>query len=89
MHRGQVHRFFVCALSWPRFRIDIADQRELGQKLMHVFELTRKYGELVEVFAAQLVVCKVHFRVVVVNRFHDRCDHFRWRIRLPARRDFI
>ena len=61
MHRGEVHRFVVRRLIQRRFRVEVADQRELREKVVHVLELAREIGERVQVFAAQLVVGKFAF----------------------------
>ncbi len=89
MHTGEVDGFLLVRLTRSSFRIDVADQRQLGQKFMDVFELASECCQLVEVFPAELVIRKVHFRVIVVNRFHNGCDHFRWRIWFAARCDLI
>ena len=89
VHRRQIDRFLVSCLSRRGLRIDVANQRQLRKKFVHVLELAGENCELIEVFAAQFVVRKVHFGVVIVNRFHNRCDHLGRRIRFPAGRDLI
>src|SRR5713101_6170390 len=42
MHRGKADRFFVRVLVWRRFCIDVADERQLRKKLVHILELARK-----------------------------------------------
>ena len=71
VHAGEVDRFFVCVLNRRGLCIDIADQCQLREKFMYVFELTGEHGQLVEVFPAQLVIRKIHFRVVIIDRFHN------------------
>src|SRR6266496_6423594 len=65
MHSGQIDRLLVACLTWRGLRVDVADQRQLRKKFMDIFELAGKHCELIEVFAAQFVVCEVHFGVVV------------------------
>ena len=89
MHAGEVDGFLLVCLTRSSFRIDVADQRQLGQKFMDIFELARKCCELIEVFPAELVIREIHFRIIVVNCFYNRNDHFRWRIRFAARCDLI
>ena len=89
VNRRKIDRFFVGRLVRRSFCIDIADKRKLREKFVHVFELARKSRELIQILAAQLVVREIQFRVVVVNRFHDRHDHFRRRVRLTSGRNFI
>src|SRR6266480_4213575 len=62
---------------------------EHGIKFEPVFELARKHGKLIQIFTAQFVIGEIDLCVVIVNRFDNRCDHFRRRIGLPARSDLI
>ena len=89
MHRGKIDRLFIGRLIRGCFRINIADQRQLGKEFVYVFELTCKRRELVQILTTQFVICEIDFRVVVVNRFHNRRDHLRRRIWLSGRCDFI
>src|SRR4029077_1473803 len=89
MYAGEVDRLFLVCLTRSSFRIDIADQSQLGQKFVYVFELASECCELIEVFPAKLVIRKVHLGIVIVNRLDNRCDHFRWRIRFAAWCDLI
>ena len=75
VHRGKIHCFFVGSLVRRCLCIDIADQRQLRQKLVHVFELACEHGELIQIFAAQFVISESHFRIVIVDRFHDGGNH--------------
>src|SRR6266481_218848 len=49
VYRGKVDCFFVARLVWHRFRIDIADERQLRKKIMHVLELAGENRELIQV----------------------------------------
>src|SRR6266849_5472387 len=42
MHCGKIDCFFVRVLVWRRFCIDVADERQLRKKFVHVLELARK-----------------------------------------------
>ena len=89
MHRGKVYRLLVARLVWCRFRIDIADERQLRKKFVHILKLAGKHRELIQIFASQFVIREIHLRVVVVDCFDHGSDHVRWRVWLPAWRDFI
>ena len=89
VHRGKVDCFFVACLVRRGFRIDIADECQLREKFVHVLELAGKHRELLQVFAPQFVVREIHLRVIIVNGFDDGPDHLRWRIGLPAGRNFV
>ena len=71
VHCGQIDRLLIVRLTWRGLRVDIADQRQLREKFVDVFELAGKYRELVEVFPPQFVVCEVHLRIIVVNRLDN------------------
>src|SRR5439155_10783333 len=89
MHRGKVYRLLIARLVWRGFCIDIADERQLRKKFVHVLKLPGKHRELIQVFASQFVIREIHLRVVVVDCFDHGSDHFRWRVWLPAWRDLI
>ena len=56
---------------------------------MQVLKLTGKHRELVQILASQFVVREIHLCVIIVNGFDHRPDHLRWRVGLPARRNFV
>ena len=89
VHRGKIDCFLVAGLVRRRFRVDIADERQLRKKFVYVLKPARKKRELIEVFAPQFVVCEVHLRVVIVDGFDHRPDHLGWRVGLPRRCDFV
>ena len=69
MHRGKVYGLLFTRLVWRRFRIDIADERQLRKKFIHVLKLAGKHRELIQVLASQFLVCEIHLRVIIVNCF--------------------
>ena len=89
MHSREIHCLFIAGLIWRGLGVDVTDERELGEKFVHVFELARKRGQLVQIFPAQFVIGEIHFGVIVVNRLNHRRDHLRRRIRLTAGCDFV
>src|SRR5439155_21959350 len=58
MDGGKIDRLLLGRLIWRSLRIDIADQSQLGEKFVHVFELARKHVKLIQIFTAQFVICE-------------------------------
>ena len=71
MHAGEIDGFFLVCLNGSSFRVDVADQCQLREKLVYVSELASERCELVKIFPAKLVIREIHLCVIVVNRFHD------------------
>ena len=89
MHRRKVDGLFVAYLSWRGLGIDVADQRQLRKKFVHVFKLAGKDCELIQIFPAKFVVCEVCFGIIIVDGFDHGRDHFRCHVGLTSRGYFV
>src|SRR5438477_2455569 len=72
MHGRKVYRLVVSGRVRRRLGIDIGNERELGEEFLHIAELPREGGELIQVFAPHFVISEVGFGIIVVDRFHHR-----------------
>ena len=56
---------------------------------MRVGELPGKSGQLIQIFAAQLIIDEIGLGVIIINRFDDGDDHFTRRIWFSGGCDFL
>ena len=89
MHRRKVDGLFVACLGWRGLGIDVADQRQLREKFVHIFKLATEDCELIQIFAAKFVVCEIRFGIIIVDGFDHGRDHFRWHIGPASRSNFV
>ncbi len=75
MNRRELHPLVVVAARLLRLRLDVRQQRELGQELGGVVEPLREAAELLDVLDACTPVRVVQLQVFVVARVDHQLDH--------------
>ena len=55
-----------------RFGVDVTDQSELREELVHILELAGKRSELIQIFTSKFVIREIDLGVIIVDSLDER-----------------